>query len=68
MVRDYPPDVRNGYWYQPVHAKSVSAQEIRALLTARKLIQSKLLDVECGMRGFGLKVGPSCQRSHNLSG
>ena len=49
-------------WYQPVHSKSASAQEIRALLTARKLIQGKLLDIECGMRGvlrgFGLKVGP----------
>jgi transposase len=48
-------------WYRPVHAKSVSAQEVRALLTARKLIQAKLLDLESGMRGvlrgFGLKVG-----------
>ena len=45
-----------------MHAKSVSAQEIRALLTARKLVQAKLLDVESGirglLRGFGLKVGP----------
>ena len=53
--------LRSG-WYQPVHAKSVSAQEVRALLTTRKLIQTKLLDVESGMRGvlrgFGLKVGP----------
>jgi transposase len=49
-------------WYRPVHAKSASAQEVRALLTARKLIQAKLLDVESGirgvLRGFGLKVGP----------
>ena len=48
-------------WYRPVHAKSVSAQEVRSLLTARKLIQAKLLDVESGirgvLRGFGLKVG-----------
>ena len=48
-------------WYRPVHAKSVSAQEVRALLTARKLIQAKLLDIESGirglLRGFGLKVG-----------
>ena len=53
--------LRSG-WYRPVHAKSVSAQEVRALLTARKLIQAKLLDIESGMRGvlrgFGLKVGP----------
>ena len=49
-------------WYRPVHAKSASAQEVRSLLTARKLIQSKLLDLESGirgvLRGFGLKVGP----------
>jgi transposase len=49
-------------WYRSVHAKSVSAQEVRSLLTARKLIQAKLLDVESGirglLRGFGLKVGP----------
>jgi transposase len=49
-------------WYRPVHAKSASAQEVRALLTVRKLIQAKLLDVESGirglLRGFGLKVGP----------
>jgi transposase len=49
-------------WYRPVHAKSVSAQEVRSLLTARKLIQTKLLDLESGirgvLRGFGLKVGP----------
>ena len=39
--------LRSG-WYRPVHAKSVSAQEVRALLTARKLMQAKLLDVESG--------------------
>jgi transposase len=49
-------------WYRPVHVKSASAQEVRSLLTARKLIQGKLLDIESGirgvLRGFGLKVGP----------
>lgn len=49
-------------WYRPVHAKSVGAQEVRSLLTARKLMQAKLLDVECSirgvLRGFELKVGP----------
>jgi transposase len=48
-------------WYRPVHCKSVAAQETRALLTARKLVQSKLHDVEMSVRGilrnFGLKVG-----------
>ena len=48
-------------WFRPVHCKSMSAQETRALLTARKLVQSKLHDVENSLRGilrgFGLKVG-----------
>jgi transposase len=48
-------------WFRPVHCKSTTAQEIRAMLTARKLIQSKLLDLENSLRGilrgFGLKVG-----------
>jgi transposase len=48
-------------WFRPVHCKSMSAQETRALLTARKLVQSKLKDVVNSLRGilrgFGLKVG-----------
>jgi transposase len=44
-----------------VHAKSPAAQEVRALLVARKLLQTKLLDVEFSirgiLRGFGLKMG-----------
>jgi transposase len=48
-------------WFRPVHCKSISAQEVRALLTARKLVQSKLRDIEMSLRGmlrgFGLKVG-----------
>jgi len=48
-------------WYRPVHAKSADAQEVRALLVGRKLLQSKLLDVELSirgiLRGYGLKVG-----------
>ena len=48
-------------WFRPVHCKSIGAQEARAVLTARKLVQSKLRDVENSLRGilrgFGLKVG-----------
>lgn len=48
-------------WFRRVHAKSADAQEVRALLVGRKLLQSKLLDVELSirgiLRGFGLKVG-----------
>jgi transposase len=39
-------------WFRPVHCKSVAAQEVRALLTARKLVQSKLHDVENSLRGI----------------
>jgi transposase len=48
-------------WYRPVHRKSPPAQEVRALLVGRKLLQAKLRDVELSirgiLRGFGLKVG-----------
>jgi transposase len=54
-------------WFRPVHCKSMAAQEVRALLTARKLVQSKLYDIEMSLRGilrgFGLKVGPTTSRS-----
>jgi hypothetical protein len=33
-------------WFRAVHCKSQASQETRALLTARKLVQSKLYDVE----------------------
>jgi transposase len=50
-------------WFRPVHCKSMAAQETRALLTARKLVQIKLHDIEMSLRGilrgFGLKVGPT---------
>ena len=48
-------------WFKPVHCKSVPAQETRAVLTARKLVQGKLYDIEMSLRGIlrgsGLKVG-----------
>ncbi len=48
-------------WYRPVHRKSPDAQEARALLVGRKLLQAKLRGVELSirglLRGFGLKVG-----------
>jgi transposase len=53
-------------WFRPVHAKSVSSQEIRALLTSRRLLLDKLRDVELSLRGilrgFGLKLGKVTQR------
>ena len=48
-------------WFRPVHRKSPPAQEVRALLVGRKLLQGKLLDIELSirglLRGFGLKLG-----------
>ena len=54
-------------WFRPVHCKSLPAQEMRALLTARKLMQGKQHDVELSLRGilrgFGLKVGKTTPRT-----
>ena len=54
-------------WFRSVHCKSLPAQETRALLTARKLMQSKRHDTEMSLRGilrgFGLKVGKTCPRT-----
>jgi transposase len=54
-------------WFRPVHCKSLPAQELRAVLTARKLVQGKHHDIEMSLRGilrgFGLKVGRTTTRS-----
>ena len=46
--------------FKPVHVKTLVAQEQRMLLTSRKLVQRKLMDIESNMRStprnFGLKV------------
>ena len=39
-------------WFRPVHCKSPPAQEIRALLMARKQLQAKMRDVELSLRGL----------------
>ena len=53
-------------WFRPVHCKSTSSQELRALLVARKQLLGKLLDVELSirgiLRGFGLKMGMVTRR------
>src|SRR5258708_33638407 len=53
-------------WFRPVHCKSLPAQEMRALLTAPQLLQTKNHDVERslrgGLRGLGLKAGPTTPR------
>jgi hypothetical protein len=54
-------------WFRPVHCKSPGSQEVRALLVGRKLLLSKLLDVEFSirgiLRGFGLKMGMVTRKS-----
>jgi transposase len=54
-------------WFRSVHAKSIGAQEIRALLVARKQLLGRLIDVELSirgiLRGFGLKVGPVTRKN-----
>lgn len=53
-------------WFRPVHCKSLGSQEVRALLTARQQLLSKLTDVELSirgiLRGFGLKMGVTTRK------
>jgi len=55
-------------WYRPVHCKSMGAQEIRAVLTARKQLLGKRHDIEMSLRGilrgFGLKVGKTTPKTY----
>jgi transposase len=47
--------------YRPVHVKTLASQKRRMLLTSRRLLQTKAIDIESDLRGtlrnFGLKVG-----------
>jgi transposase len=57
-------------WFQPVHAKSIGSQELRALLVARKQLLGRLVDVELSirgiLRGFGLKVGQATRKNFEV--
>ena len=48
-------------WFRPVHCKTVSSQEMRALLTSRRSVKDALINMELSLRGvlrnFGLKLG-----------
>lgn len=48
-------------WFRSVHRKSPPSQDVRMLLTARKQLLGKMIDLELSirglLRGFGLKVG-----------
>ena len=60
-ARGLAQPVRTG-WFRAVRVKSTESQELRMLLTSRKLLHGKCLDVENQTRGllkaFGLRVGP----------
>jgi len=53
-------------WYNPVHMKTRESHEVRALLSARKAVLSKCLDLENEIRGlfkaFGLRLPPHLSR------
>jgi transposase len=54
--------------YKPVHVKTIESQRLRALLTARKVCQSKMIDIEISVRGilrnFGMKVGVTTKNDY----
>ena len=49
-ARDIAQMMRVGL-FKPVHVKMLASQEKRMLLTARKLVQRKMLDVDADLRG-----------------
>jgi len=54
--------LRSG-WYSRVHVKSVESHQVRALLSSRKAVLSKCIDLEQEVRGlfkvFGIKLPPT---------
>ena len=53
--------LRSG-WYRQVHVKSLESHQLRALLTSRKAILTKCIDLENELRGllkiFGVRLAP----------
>jgi transposase len=49
-------------WYSPVYIKSIESHQIRALLSSRKAVLTKCVDLENEIRGlfkvFGIKLPP----------
>jgi transposase len=58
-------------WLRPIHCKSVSAQEVRAVLNVRKAVQQGFIALEMSLRGlgrnFGLRVGTISRGRSNSS-
>lgn len=59
--------LRSG-WFNPVHMKSREAQETRALLTSRKAVLRKCIDLELEVRGLfkggGYRLPPQVRHHH----
>ena len=53
--------LRSG-WYSRVHVKSIASHHVRALLSSRKAVLNKCIDLEQEVRGlfkvFGIKLPP----------
>ena len=49
-------------WYRTVHVKSLESHQVRALLSSRKMILTKCIDLENEVRGllkvFGVRLPP----------
>jgi len=49
-------------WYRTVHVKSLESHQVRALLSSRKMILTKCIDLENELRGllkvFGVRLPP----------
>jgi transposase len=51
-------------WYRAVHVKSAQSHQVRALLSSRKAILSKCIDLENELRGLLKVIGvPRCRLS-----
>ena len=45
-------------WFRPVHCKTVSSQEMRALLTSRRSVKDALINMELSLRGVLPQLRP----------
>lgn len=57
-------------WYKAVHVKSAESQRLRVLLSNRRILKRKLIDIENHIRGtlraFGLKMGRIGRSSYEV--
>lgn len=53
--------------FKVVHVKTERSQRLKVLLTARKLLKSKLLDIEADLRGVLKNFGLSSERSRRVT-